>query len=217
MNIDQMRRDYQQAALTTDDVAADPVVQFRKWFEQIVTVHTGDWFEPNAMTLATATPAGEPSARVVLLKDIDDDGVVFYTNYQSQKGRELDANPRASAVFYWASLERQIRLTGRVEPVSRERSEAYFHSRPRGSQLGALVSQQSQTVRTREELEEALSQLERTYGEEDVIPMPEHWGGYKLFVEEAEFWQGRPNRLHDRVRYRKAGDAKGWVVERLAP
>lgn len=215
MTIEDMRRNYQHATLNLEDVDPDPIAQFRLWFEQAVEVNTGDWFEPNAMTLATATPDGVPSARVVLLKDIDDDGIVFYTNYASQKGREIAANPKAAAVFHWPTLERQVRIAGRIEKVRRERSEQYFHKRPRGSQFGAMVSNQSDVVPTREILEEDLSQLERTYGEEDVIPLPENWGGYKLLVEELELWQGRPNRLHDRIRYRLDGDT--YVMERLAP
>ena len=218
MNLEDMRRQYQHATLDTPDVAVNPMDQFRQWFDQAVEVNTGEWFEPNAMTLATATTDGMPSARIVLLKDIDDDGLVFYTNYASQKGRELSVNPNAAAVFHWPALERQVRLTGPVEQVSRERSEAYFHKRPRGSQLGAAVSNQSEVLPSREVLEEKLSQLERNYAEEDVIPLPETWGGYKLRPLEVEFWQGRPNRLHDRLRYqRDAVDASAWIIERLAP
>lgn len=218
-----MRRNYQQASLDIGDVDPNPIVQLRTWFEQAREVNSGDWFEPNAMTLATTAKDGMPSARIVLLKDIDDDGLVFYTNYASQKGRELEANPKACLVFHWPNLERQVRIAGHVIKVPRERSEAYFTSRPRGSQLGALASQQSQVVRDRKMLEDKLAELESQYGEDKPIPMPETWGGYKLEPSQFVFWQGRPNRLHDRLRYRLPHSddmdvsPSGWAIERLSP
>jgi pyridoxamine 5'-phosphate oxidase len=167
------------------------------------------------MTLATATPEAHPSARIVLLKGIDAQGFAFYTNYESQKGRELSANPRAALVFYWAELERQVRIEGTVVKIPREESETYFHSRPRGSQLGALVSHQSRVIAGRSVLEQDLSQLEQTL-EGKPVPMPEEWGGFWLRPELFEFWQGRPNRLHDRLRYTMETPGN-WRVERLSP
>ncbi|QDT00653.1 pyridoxamine 5'-phosphate oxidase [Adhaeretor mobilis] len=209
-----MRRNYQRAGLSKADCPDSPFEQFTAWFEASKAASPGDWFEVNAMTLSTATPAGSVSARIVLLKAFDERGFVFFTNYDSQKGTELAANPHASLTFYWGPLERQVRIVGFVEKTSREQSEEYFHARPRASQLGAIVSQQSSLVPNRAALETAMQQLE-TQHEGKEIPVPEHWGGYRVVPTEIEFWQGRPNRLHDRIRYRKEG--KAWVLERLAP
>jgi pyridoxamine 5'-phosphate oxidase len=212
MAIEDMRREYMRAELTEDAAAADPVRQLAAWLEEAAAAGVT---EPNAMTLATASADGVPSARMVLLKGVDDRGLVFYTNYGSRKGDELAANPRAALVLYWAPLERQVRVEGRVEKVSREESATYFASRPRGSRLGALASPQSAVVAGRSVLEERLAELETAHPGEDV-PLPDNWGGYLVVPEVVELWQGRPNRLHDRLRYRADGRG-GWIRERLAP
>ena len=212
MAIEDMRREYMRAELTEDAAAADPVRQLAAWLEEAAAAGVT---EPNAMTLATASADGVPSARMVLLKGVDDRGLVFYTNYGSRKGDELAANPRAALVLYWAPLERQVRVEGRVEKVSREESAAYFASRPRGSRLGALASPQSAVVAGRSVFEERLAELETAHPGEDV-PLPDNWGGYLVVPEVVELWQGRPNRLHDRLRYRADGRG-GWIRERLAP
>ncbi len=215
-NLADLRREYQQSGLTEERAAADPIAQFDAWFAEAQAAQ--GVAEPNAMTLATATADGRPSARVVLLKGAGADGFRFYTNYRSRKGRELDANPRAALVFWWAALERQIRIEGRVEKLAPEASDAYFRSRPRGSRLGAHASPQSEVVESRAALEESLKAAEARFGDEDgAVPRPKHWGGYRLIPEEMEFWQGRPTRLHDRLRYRRAEDGTGWTLERLAP
>jgi pyridoxamine 5'-phosphate oxidase len=197
--------------LSEADVDPDPVRQFRAWFEQAQAAGVAD---PTAMTLATATPDGRPSARVVLLKGLGPDGFVFFTNYDGRKGRELAANPRAALVFFWPELERQVRIEGTVEPVSPAESDAYFRSRPVGARLGAWASPQSEVIPSREALERRLRELEAQYPDGEV-PRPPHWGGYRVRPEAVEFWQGRPNRLHDRLRYRRVPG--GWRLERLAP
>jgi pyridoxamine 5'-phosphate oxidase len=206
-----MRREYTREALTEADVDADPVVQFGRWFEQ---AEQAGLLEPTAMTLATATPDGRPSARMVLLRGFDERGFCFYTNHESRKGVELAANPRAALVFWWGELERQVRIEGPVAPTSRAESEAYFHSRPPGSQLSAAASPQSRVIQDRAVLEHRVAELAADSADGQV-PLPDFWGGYRLTHEVVEFWQGRPNRLHDRLRYRRAGD--GWKIERLAP
>jgi pyridoxamine 5'-phosphate oxidase len=206
-----MRREYTREALTEADVDADPVVQFGRWFEQ---AERAGLLEPTAMTLATATPDGRPSARMVLLRGFDQRGFCFYTNYESRKGVELAANPRAALVFWWGELERQVRIEGPVAPTSRAESEAYFHSRPPGSQLSAAASPQSRVIEDRAVLERRVAEL--AAGSVDgEVSLPDFWGGYRLTHEVVEFWQGRPNRLHDRLRYRRTGDT--WKIERLAP
>jgi pyridoxamine 5'-phosphate oxidase len=197
--------------LLEDQVNPDPIEQFRDWFKraQEVVLHL-----PNAMTLATADASGKPSARTVLLKDFDESGFVFYTNYDSPKSGELDANPRAALVFYWAELERQVRISGRVSKVSREESEAYFDTRPIDSRIGAWASNQSSVLENRDELLRRFAERsEEFHGKK--IPLPPNWGGYCLAPEEIEFWLGRFARLHDRIRYRRSKNA--WIMERLSP
>ena len=192
-------------------VAAEPLEQFRRWFAE---AENAGIRAPHAMALATAAPDGAPSVRMVLLKDADQEGFVFFTGYGSRKGGELDANPRAALLFYWDPLGRQVRVEGQVERVLAIESDAYFATRPRGAQLAAVVSRQGRVLRGREELDAGVAELEREHEGGDVA-RPEHWGGYRLTPESYEFWQHREDRLHDRLRYRRAGDA--WLVERLSP
>lgn len=208
-----LRKDYSLAGLLEKDLAKDPFRQFEKWFQE---AEAAKLVEPNAMVLSTVGADGRPSSRVVLLKGVDGRGFVFYTNYDSRKGRELAHIPRASLVFPWLALERQVIVEGPVARVSREESEAYFHSRPRASQLGAWASQQSSVITGRAVLEDSLKALEHKYAGQ-TIPLPPNWGGYRVAPESVEFWQGRRSRLHDRLRYRR--DAKGgeWTVDRLSP
>ncbi|MBV9790549.1 MAG: pyridoxamine 5'-phosphate oxidase [Chloroflexi bacterium] len=212
MSIADLRREYTQHGLSETEVAADPFAQFRVWFDHALAAQLP---EPNAMTLATATPDGKPSARVVLLKGFDQRGFVFYTNYHSRKGGEIEASGWAALVFFWPDLERQVRVEGRVERVSPQESDDYFASRPAGSRLGAWASPQSQVISGRDVIEQRLSALTTQYADQDV-PRPPHWGGYRVVPGTIEFWQGRPNRLHDRLRYRLSDDQR-WTVERLAP
>ncbi len=198
--------------LSTDDVDPDPFVQFGRWFDDAAT---GGALQPEAMTVATATPDGRPSARLVLLRGVDARGFVFYTNTASRKGRELDANPHAAVVLHWPELARQVRATGRVELIDDAESDAYWATRPRGSQISAVASDQSLAVASRDELESRVAALEERFEGVDV-PRPEHWGGFRVMPEEIEFWQHRDDRLHDRVRYRLVGP-DDWVVERLQP
>ncbi len=207
-----LRKEYTISGLTETDVEPDPFKQFHKWFEQALAAQLP---EPNAMTLATASPDGKPSARIVLLKNLDEQGFVFYTNYESHKGQQLKVNPYGALVFWWAELERQVRIEGQVEKVPDAQSDAYFHSRPLGSQLGAWASQQSQVIDKREVLLVKLQQLEQQYLDQK-IPRPPHWGGYRLIPTAIEFWQGRPNRLHDRLFYRLRENGS-WLLERLSP
>jgi pyridoxamine 5'-phosphate oxidase len=207
-----LRREYALMSLNEGDVDVNPIVQFTHWFEQALA---GEIAEPNAMTVATATRDGVPSARMVLLKGFDERGFVFYTNYESQKGRELAENPVAALVFHWVELHRQVRVAGAVVRVSAEESDAYFQSRPRGSRLGAWVSHQSTVLTGRDELETRLAALTDEYGEGE-IPLPPYWGGYRVTPSAVEFWQGRPSRLHDRLRYSRQSDGS-WRIERLSP
>lgn len=207
-----LRTEYMQRGLDEGQMEADPIRQFQAWFDAAVAAGHP---EPNAMAVATATLEGAPSARMTLLKGLDERGFVFYTNYESRKGGELAANPRAALIFFWVLLERQVRVEGRVERVSGAESDTYFHSRPVGSQLGAAASPQSQVIGGRAELEQAYRALEETYAGREV-PRPPHWGGFRVLPHVIEFWQGRPSRLHDRLRYTRAPDGD-WRIERLAP
>jgi pyridoxamine 5'-phosphate oxidase len=210
-HIARLRREYVRAGLRESDAEEVPIEQFRRWFDEALAA---DLHEPNAMTLATATPDGRPSARVVLLKGFDERGFVFYTNYEGRKAMELEINPYCALVFYWGELERQVRVEGRVSRVPDEESDAYFAGRPRGSQLGAWVSEQSRPVRDRGALEDRLHELEAEY-EGREVPRPPFWGGYRVEPETVEFWQGREDRLHDRLRYRRSDGL--WRRERLQP
>jgi pyridoxamine 5'-phosphate oxidase len=211
MSIADIRKEYQRAALSERDVAADPIVQFTTWFDEAVKAEV---LEVNAMCLATATPDAYPSARMVLLKGVDQRGFVFYTDYRSRKGRELADNPCASLCFFWPELERQVRINGAVQRVSRTESDAYFQSRPLPSRVGAWTSSQSSVLASREELESQLAENEQRFAS-GTVPLPEHWGGFRVVPEEIEFWQGRSSRLHDRIQFRK--EAGQWVRRRLSP
>ena len=211
MSIADLRRDYAQARLDESNVSPDPMVEFGRWFTEAGEAMV---LEPNAMALATATRDGVPSVRMVLLKEFDERGFVFFTDYRSQKGSELEQNPQASLVFYWPELERQVRIAGSVSVVSRQESELYFQSRPRSSRLSTWVSHQSQVIAGREALDQGERQMRERFPDE--IPLPPHWGGFRVWPSTLEFWQGRPSRLHDRLRYSRQKDG-GWRVERLSP
>lgn len=206
-----LRQEYKRSELLESTVLSNPISQFRNWFDEAVAAEI---HEPNIMVLATAEKNGKPSARVVLLKGIEENGFTFFTNYLSRKGKELKKNPFASVVFHWADLERQVRIEGRIEKLSKEASMSYFHSRPKTSQLGAIVSPQSQVIENRSVLEEKFKACAELY-EDQEIPKPAHWGGYILKPETVEFWQGRPSRLHDRILYKHT--QTGWKIDRLAP
>ncbi|GAA4779296.1 pyridoxamine 5'-phosphate oxidase [Olivibacter ginsenosidimutans] len=211
LSIESIRTDYRLAELHEDQVAKDPIQQFKHWFTQALQAQVT---EVNAMTLATVDHEGNPAARIVLLKDIEDDGFVFYTNYLSHKGKEIAHHPVVSLVFFWPDLQRQVRVNGIADKVKDQVSEKYFHSRPIGSQQGAWASPQSAVIANRTVLEEELSTIAERY-KDQVIPKPPHWGGYIVRPTVLEFWQGRANRLHDRLLYTKTGST--WKIERLAP
>lgn len=212
MKLAELRQHYALESLSKSDVRPDPVAQFAFWFEE---AQNSQMLEPNAMTLATASPDGRPSARTVLLKDYGNQGFTFFTNYESQKGAELLANPRAALLFTWLELQRQIRIEGRVEKIDPEISLAYFQSRPRESQIGAWASPQSHVIADREALKKLESEVEVKFSGLEKLPLPPNWGGYRVIPEAFEFWQGRMSRLHDRILYTWEGDA--WKIERLAP
>ena len=206
-----LRNEYTKSILSVAETADNPTEQFRKWFEE---ARKGQATEPSAMVLSTASPEGRPSARVVLLKDITETGFVFFTNYKSRKGKEIEANPYASLTFFWPELERQVRIEGKLQKVDQQISDSYFSSRPRNSQIGAWASPQSEQIPNRGILEtRERDYIERFDGKD--IPRPEHWGGYELIPDQLEFWQGRKSRLHDRILYVK--EPGGWTRKRLAP
>jgi len=235
MSIADLRREYNLAGLRRAEVEAEPMAQFKKWFAQaagerasgrlrrffiglyksLLLLGGSQTGDVNAMMVATVDPQGRPSARMVLLKGVDERGFIFFTNYESRKGRDLKENPHAALVFYWADQERQVCVSGQVSQLSAQESDAYFQSRPRGSRLGAWASKQSQPVRDRAALEESWRQIEARFAGSE-IPRPPHWGGYVLAPANVEFWQGRPNRMHDRIRYARQSDGT-WQIERLFP
>jgi pyridoxamine 5'-phosphate oxidase len=211
-NLADLRENYTKGHLDVADVLPHPIAQFRVWFDQAVASEVP---EPNAMHLATVNAEGQPSGRIVLLKDLNEGGFTFFTNYESRKGHDLAASPRAALTFFWAELERQVRIEGVVQAVSGAESDAYFAQRPRGSQLGAWASAQSQPVPSREALEARERELEARFAGQPV-PRPPHWGGYRLQPDYVEFWQGRPSRLHDRIAYTRHADG-AWTLARLSP
>jgi pyridoxamine 5'-phosphate oxidase len=207
-----LRQNYTLAGLLEEQAELDPIKQFKLWLQQAIA---SELPEPNAMSLATLNSEGKPVARMVLLKHFDEQGFVFFTNYNSQKGQQLDQNPWAALVFWWVELERQVRIEGQVVKATSEESDTYFYSRPRESQIGALVSEQSQIIESRAALEQNFKELQQKY-QDQVIPRPPHWGGFRVIPHQIEFWQGRPSRLHDRLRYQLLKDGR-WLRERLAP
>jgi pyridoxamine 5'-phosphate oxidase len=205
-----LRKNYSLGSLDVSDVDRDPIRQFQTWFNQALDAKLP---EPNAMTVATVDEQGRPAARILLIKGVDERGFVFFTNYESRKGHELAANPHAALLFHWIELERQVRIEGKVEKTSDAESDTYFHSRPLGSRIGAWASEQSAVIGSRAQLEAREREISAQYGEHP--PRPPHWGGYRLVPSAIEFWQGRPSRLHDRIRYTR--EAGAWTIERLAP
>ena len=216
MDLAQMREQYSEAGLSEDDVADDPIVQFKRWFDEWLSAKP---YDANAVILATADADGWPSARAVLLKGLDERGFVFHTNRRSAKGLDLDRSHRASLCFLWHPLERQVRVVGTVEHLPDDESDAYFASRPRGAQIAACASPQSEVIADRAELERLTAETEARFATADAVPRPPHWGGYLVRPVTVEFWQGRRSRLHDRLRYRRSDPTAGaiWAIDRLAP
>ncbi len=213
MDISNLREQYKLSTLSKADVLENPVDQFKLWLQDAIESES---LEPNAMTLATVDSTGKPSARIVLLKEINTEGFIFYTNYASKKANDMAANPNVAIVFNWLELQRQVRVQGSIQKISREHSEKYFHSRPRKSQIGAVVSQQSTSIHSRQVIEEKLELLNQKFEHLEEIPMPEDWGGYMITPDTIEFWQGRRSRLHDRLQYYK-DDQNTWKLQRLSP
>ncbi|MDN5204910.1 pyridoxamine 5'-phosphate oxidase [Fulvivirgaceae bacterium BMA10] len=211
-NLADIRNEYTKQTLDIDQVSRDPISQFNKWFEE---AQSAQITEPTAMTLCTVSKECKPSSRIVLLKGVVNNTFVFFTNYESQKGKELQQNPYASLCFFWPELERQIRIDGLVEKTDKSASDDYFQTRPKGSQIGAWASPQSSIIENRTVLEEKVEALSNQYDNKEV-PRPNHWGGYQLYPELVEFWQGRASRLHDRIQYKKSSDNQ-WLINRLAP
>jgi pyridoxamine 5'-phosphate oxidase len=216
MDFAALRKEYEDRGLLPDQMNVNPIAEFRDWMRVAVDNCPGDWFEPNAFVLATASPQGEVTSRIVLLKGVREERLFFYTNYESQKGRQLAANPQVSACFHWPYLDRQVRITGTVQKTSAEDSLTYFHSRPRGAQIGAWASSQSEPLATRETLEQRARELAERFAGQPV-PLPPHWGGYQITPLEFEFWQGRTDRLHDRIVYRLQTAEPAWLRVRLSP
>jgi pyridoxamine 5'-phosphate oxidase len=214
-SVEKMRREYLYQPLDRQDLLPDPIEQFRQWLDAATRSTPADWLETNAATLATSDATGRVSARIVLLKGFDSGGFRFFTNYQSAKAQQMAENPHAAMVFYWPHVARQVRIEGTIEKLDGGISELYFHQRPRESQLAALVSPQSQPISGREELQAQMERARSQFGE-NPIPLPAHWGGYRLCPEQMEFWQGRENRLHDRFGYRREHESS-WSIHRLAP
>ncbi len=211
MSIADIRKDYMRESLSEGDVELNPIQQFSRWWKEAVG---SDILEVNAMTLATSNKTGLPSARTVLLKDFDQKGFVFFSNYESRKAKDIADNPQATLLFFWKELERQVRIEGTIEKVDASESDQYFHSRPEGSRIGAWASPQSQIVANRDEIEENVRLYQQKF-ESTPIPRPPHWGGYRVIPQQIEFWQGRPSRLHDRILYTK--ERTEWIIRRLAP
>jgi len=213
MDISHLREQYKLASLSKKDVRASPIEQFKIWMEAAIASASP---EPNAMSLATVDKDGKPSARIVLLKEITDEGFIFYTNYKSKKANDMQSNAHVAMVFNWLELQRQVRITGVISKISREHSEKYFHSRPRKSQLGAIVSEQSKQIDSRKVLEDKLEEITAHFEGIETIPIPDNWGGYLVSPQTIEFWQGRRSRLHDRIQYSKVESGK-WEIQRLCP